>query len=526
MPPELSPTPNAILLTGSTGFLGQFLLRDLLLDRRNVVVVARGKRRLPALERVRSIVERWETLLSTELAMPQVIEWDIQSSPDSLTSRAMDVLRESVRTIVHAGASVRFTLDEDSNEPFRSNVEGTRNLIAVARRIGACDFHHVSTAYVSGYSTDTVREAIPQSPRFRNVYEESKHRAEQLLEANRTIFKSLTIYRPSIIVGDSKTGFAPAFHTIYLALRLASLIQNTDGYSVSGLLNSMGVSPTIEKNLVSVDWVSSAITSALKNAACWDRIYHLTNPVPQKLENIINAMLAAIACERDSWDKICGIAGNIDANDVTNVFMNSFQQYFYDDPKFDVSSLRTTQPSQLPIAMSKEQLTTMFRYAIRCRFSDADSQSLQSIRQSMLSPSDCVHEEPVTTVHVYSPKTQSWYQYSITGLLANEVIQHAQRVTEPCCTLLTEDSLNALENGLLPIKQALEESALVFLPASSSQLPTQLSRASIAKSSANSFGPTNRHFSNSHPGMQSEDDHAMDKGTNPARIPVNSENGP
>jgi thioester reductase-like protein len=467
MPFEPSTTPNAILLTGCTGFLGQYVLRDLLLDQKDVVVIARGKRRKTAVDRVKSIVNRWETLLSTKLALPTVIDWDIQSRPDSLSASDRKLLSDRVGTIVHTAASVRFTLDESTNEPYTSNVEGTRNLLALAQRIGKCDFHHVSTAYVSGFSNDTVTETLPRNPQFRNVYEESKYRAECLLFENRDCFQSLTFYRPSIIVGDSRSGFAPSFHTIYLALRLASLIQNTDGYSLSRLLNSMGVSPSISKNLVPVDWVSSAIITLLKSPSSRNNVYHLTNAFPQSLEEIIDAMLDAISLETDHWKKICGASGSVDATELTDVFMHSFREYFQDDPQFDTTNLQSECQGNLAPRMSKEVLTRLFRYAIRVGFTEAESQSADAIKNKAFCEESPLLDDNSISVYCHSRKSQQFYSRRIDGPLALEILRCVPNVPGPFCVFVADEALLALEKRQLSCKEALQESAMVIMPASS-----------------------------------------------------------
>lgn len=494
MPPEPSTSSSAILLTGGTGFLGQYVLRDLLLDQKNVIVVAREKRRKTAFERVKSIVDRWKALLSVELSMPEVVSWDIQSSPDCISSSDSNSLCDKVGAVVHTAANVRFTHDEKTNEPFTSNVEGTRNVLSLSKHIGKCDFHHVSTAYVSGFSTGTVLEEPPLNPQFRNVYEESKYLAEQLLRENRSSLRSLTFYRPSIIVGDSSSGFAPSFHTIYLALRLASLLQNSDGYSLSRLLSSMGVSPNISKNLVPVDWVSSSIISLLKTPSARNKIYHLTHDCPLSLDSIMDAMLAAISLEPDHWNYICSNSGSVDSGELTNVFTQSFREYFQDDPLFDRENLLSAFDVHTVPPMSKEVLTRLFRYAIRCSFADSESQSTKSVIEKIFSTDSQEQSTNTTTILIHSRQTQQCVPRKIAGPLALEIMRHQPQGLGPHYTIVSDKAISALEGGQLSCAEALYQSAMLMVPCSSgikSLLPIASSTTRMQYS--DQIGPTMLH---------------------------------
>jgi nucleoside-diphosphate-sugar epimerase len=100
------------------------------------------------------------------------------------------------------------------------NVAGTERMVALAERarsLGARGrFVHVSTAYVHGRCSGVARESGPsQPPEFRNTYEQTKHLAEQVVAR----LGDAAIVRPSIVVGDSQTGWTSSFNVVYVPLR-------------------------------------------------------------------------------------------------------------------------------------------------------------------------------------------------------------------------------------------------------------------------------------------------------------------
>ena len=119
--------------------------------------------------------------------------------------------------IVHGAASVAFDLLLEESRTI--NVEGTRQMLEFAAACPGLErFTYVSTAYVAGDRRGTVYEDDPGGGRFRNAYERTKHEAECLVAAHRDEME-ITIVRPSIIVGDHRTGWTAAFNVLYTPLR-------------------------------------------------------------------------------------------------------------------------------------------------------------------------------------------------------------------------------------------------------------------------------------------------------------------
>ncbi|TMK95685.1 MAG: NAD-dependent epimerase/dehydratase family protein [Actinobacteria bacterium] len=213
---------DAVLLTGATGFVGmEVLARFLERTDRDLYVLVRGADDVEAARRVESALS---TLFGDErsyLRRVRAVRGDITREGLGLRDRRRDELAERVAEIVHVAASVEFDLGLERAREV--NVEGTRRVLEFAelcqRRAGLRRLSYVSTAYVAGdHSGCFAEEDLEVGQRFRNAYERSKFEAEQLVAGRRERLP-ITVLRPSIIVGESDTGWTASFNVLYWPLR-------------------------------------------------------------------------------------------------------------------------------------------------------------------------------------------------------------------------------------------------------------------------------------------------------------------
>ncbi|MEE2781536.1 MAG: SDR family oxidoreductase, partial [Planctomycetota bacterium] len=125
-----------LLLTGATGLLGRSLLRDLSWAGRRVAVLVRRNRAATAAERVDDLLSDWLEVAGEQIAMPVVLEGDISSPDCGLSPEAIEWVRTHVDEVIHSAASLSFDFREADGEPYRSNVEGTRHMLALCERAG------------------------------------------------------------------------------------------------------------------------------------------------------------------------------------------------------------------------------------------------------------------------------------------------------------------------------------------------------------------------------------------------------
>jgi thioester reductase-like protein len=333
-----SASPRSLLLTGATGLLGSYLIRDLALDGCNLAVLVRRERRASAAARVEAIVAFWEKLLGKRLPRPTVLEGDLNAPRCGLDAEALEWVRHHCDAVLHNAASLTFRGPDREQEPWKSNVHGTTNVLDVAREAGLRHFHHVSTAYVCGLRTGTVREdELDVGQEFGNDYERSKVEAEQLVRSADHL-ESATVLRPSIIVGDSRTGFTSTYHGFYVILRLGhTLIPHVPWGILSreAIVESFGTRDEDTKNLVPVDWVSAAIAHVVQTPAARGRTYHLTNPRPVRVETIARTVEEAVKASlpepvaSDKRQDGAWLAENLIGQ------MDVYRTYLRDDPVFD-----------------------------------------------------------------------------------------------------------------------------------------------------------------------------------------------
>jgi thioester reductase-like protein len=200
-----------VLLTGATGFVGRELLARFL---------ERDEGRVHALVRARDDDEAAARLPEHE----RLSAWagDIERPALALDARLADELAERVSTVVHCAASVSFSLGLDQSRAV--NVDGTARMVDLAERCalrgdGLERFSYVSTAYVAGAHRGRFAEDdLDVGQSFRNPYEQSKFEAERMVR-ERTEDLPAQVLRPSIVVGDSRTGWTSSFNVLYPPLR-------------------------------------------------------------------------------------------------------------------------------------------------------------------------------------------------------------------------------------------------------------------------------------------------------------------
>jgi thioester reductase-like protein len=200
-----------VLLTGATGFVGQELLGRLL---------DRGDRHVHAL--VRAGDDRDAAARLPEHEHLSAWAGDLERPGLGLDGARADALTERVSTVIHCAASVSFSLGLEESR--RVNVAGSGRMAELAERCasrgdGLERFSYVSTAYVAGaHRGEFTEDCLDVGQGFRNPYERSKYEAELLLR-ERAAGLPLQVLRPSIVVGDSRTGWTSSFNVLYPPLR-------------------------------------------------------------------------------------------------------------------------------------------------------------------------------------------------------------------------------------------------------------------------------------------------------------------
>jgi thioester reductase-like protein len=279
-----------ILLTGATGFLGmELLVRLLERSDRDVVTIVRATDDREADERMSGVLN---TLFAPDdvgamRGRVRAVAGDLESRGLGLAAANRDRLTREISAVAHCAASVSFT--QPLEEARRINVTGTNAVMELASQAYAHGVLervvHVSTAYVAGERVGWVRESegyVGQS--FRNTYEQTKLEAESLVN---DCDAPAAILRPSIVVGDSVTGWTPAFNVIYFPLM--AFARN--------LLPSVPSDPDGHVDSVCVDTVAHALYSLLDGPVQEGTIHAVAGD--DAMRNIDLATMAADAFGRE-----------------------------------------------------------------------------------------------------------------------------------------------------------------------------------------------------------------------------------
>lgn len=280
-------SPDAVLLTGATGFVGMELLaRYLQRTDRTVYALIRADDNEHAERRLgKTLVELFG---HAEVYRDRVVALagDITQRRLGLDATQTETVAAAVDEIVHSAGSVSFDLDLEQTR--RINLDGTRRLLRFAklcqRAGGLRRFSYISTAYVAGdHKGCFAEDDLDVGQRFRNPYEQSKYEAEQLIGEHRARLP-ITVVRPSIIVGDRHTGWTASFNVLYWPLRAFS----------RGLYPALPARPDAPLDVVSVDYVADAVLALARDPGAEGLTYHLT--ASEHASSI--GELLALACAR------------------------------------------------------------------------------------------------------------------------------------------------------------------------------------------------------------------------------------
>ena len=262
---------NAVFLTGAAGFLGTQVVR-LILEQteRSLIVLTRGRDLSDARLRLERIWWDWPDMVKEIGGRVQVVTGDLSAPRLGLSDPDYEELSGRISHIIHLAADIR--LNESLDHLRRVNVEGTRNVLELARvahRLhGLTRLSYVSTAYVAGGRKGSVSEdALTDRYGFSNHYELSKFEAETLVREAGNEFP-VSVFRPGMVVGDSRTGAVKTFNTVYFPLRLY----------LSGKLKIFPVDPSMKINMVPGDYVSEAIVRLTFDPQAEGLNFHLTLP--------------------------------------------------------------------------------------------------------------------------------------------------------------------------------------------------------------------------------------------------------
>lgn len=272
---------RTLLITGVTGTLGKEMIKELILTTEDkLYVLVRRKGRHSHWDRMRKILAaaNLERYLGTRI---QVLDGDVTLPQLGISDENLSVLRSEVTEFFHVAALT--ALNGSQEDCARINTGGAKNAVDLAwdlyKNGKMKRFFYFSTAYVAG-SRQTYRsfeDALPENPAHANFYESSKYQAEKNVREAMKSGLPLTIFRPSIVVGDSRTGEVSEFNVIYPFMKLFA----------HGILTVLPTRLENSFNIVPIDFVIKSSMAIARQAGSVGKTFHLVTQNPPMIGTLL-----------------------------------------------------------------------------------------------------------------------------------------------------------------------------------------------------------------------------------------------
>lgn len=260
---------KTIFLTGANGFLGTQIASNIIKHHdHDIIAIIRSKNSEDAVNRLYRAWWEFPELLEEIYGRVHVVTGDITQNNLGMETEEYKKLIQIVTHVIHTAADWR--LKASLEELQKTNVQGTQNVLKMAQLAhkdhGLERFSHISTAYVAGGRMGAVSEdSLTSEYGFLSDYEKTKFESE--IEVRKSEF-DISIFRPSMIVGNSSIGYIKTFNTVYIPLKLY----------LNGQLPIVPVSPSMKINLVPVNYVSDAVLDLTLDKRAVNKTFHLTAP--------------------------------------------------------------------------------------------------------------------------------------------------------------------------------------------------------------------------------------------------------
>jgi NAD(P)-dependent dehydrogenase (short-subunit alcohol dehydrogenase family) len=265
-------------VTGASGFIGKRLVRTVLgrPDARVYILL-----RDASTERVAKLREYWQADESRVVA----VRGDLTSGGLGIAGDTVAALSHKIDHLFHLGAV--YSLEADPETEIATNVEGTRNAVRFAAAVGVGRFHHMSSIAAAGLYEGVFREDMfEEAENLDHPYFASKHLSEKVVRNECLV--PWRIYRPGIVVGDSRTGEMDKVDGPYYFFKLIQKLRK----ALPSWMPSIGLEGG-RINLVPVDFVVAALDHLAHVEGQDGRCFHLTDPHPRRVGDILNIFARA-----------------------------------------------------------------------------------------------------------------------------------------------------------------------------------------------------------------------------------------
>jgi NAD(P)-dependent dehydrogenase (short-subunit alcohol dehydrogenase family) len=261
-------------VTGATGFIGKRLVKTLL-GRRGSTVYFLLRRESEG--KVAELLQYWGTTKAR--AIP--VYGDLTAKKLGVSADDIKQLKGQIDHLYHLAAVYDLSADEESQ--VKVNIEGTRDTVEFAKAIGASHLHHVSSIAAAGLYEGVFREDMfEEAEGLDHPYFRTKHESEKIVREESKV--PWTVYRPAMVVGDSKTGEMDKIDGPYYFFKLIQRMRQV----LPPWMPSVGLEGG-RVNIVPVDYVVAALDHISHSGANLEgKCFHLVDPVGYRVGDVLD----------------------------------------------------------------------------------------------------------------------------------------------------------------------------------------------------------------------------------------------
>jgi len=267
----------AYFVTGGTGFIGRFLIGNLLKRGEPIYILVRksSQKKLAGLRKEWGANEAQVIAIFGDLAKPML----------GVTDAEIAKLTGKVRHFFHLAAVYDLAASPESQE--LANIDGTRHAVELAQRLRVGCFHHVSSIAAAGLYDGTFREDMfEEAEELEHPYFRTKHLSEGIVR--KECKRPWRVYRPGMVAGHSKTGYIDKIDGPYYFFKLIQKMRKMLPIWVPTIGIEGG-----RINIVPVDFVADALDYLAHKKGLDRKCFHLTDPAPHRIGEVLNIFAKA-----------------------------------------------------------------------------------------------------------------------------------------------------------------------------------------------------------------------------------------
>jgi thioester reductase-like protein len=315
-------------MTGFPGFIAERLL--IRLAQKDVQFYLLVQQEF--VEKAMQEVERIALESTAPLENFTIVKGDITQGNLGIDNEDLKLLRDEVTDVFHLAAI--YDLEVSRDAAMSVNVEGTKNVNEFVRSIASLHrYNYISTCYVAGARKGRIFETeLDHNKGFLNFYEEAKYLAEQEVEKLKEEI-NVTVYRPSVVVGDSKTGETSKYDGIYYLIKY--MMRNPNILRMVNVGNK-----DVRLNLVPVDFVADAIAELSGDDKAIGKTVALADPDPLTTKDLFDLIAENLSGKRSVWNPPANLVRTFLSSSISPAITGlplSAVPYFYTPKTYDTS---------------------------------------------------------------------------------------------------------------------------------------------------------------------------------------------